>query len=188
MSENEQRKPDWRLWRDIDHATLPQVVALSCNLDPDGLSEGNLAEGEEFQRRRRVAENHAIVGRLPVVAGHDRHDPDCAIRLAEFGKWAASLNWSLPEQFPLPAGHAPPPPTPWPWGAYETPLLRELAAAVKHFWAKHDPAGPHPAPSNEDVVTWLTARGVAVKRNAEAIAKIIRTDAPHVSRPARGKE
>jgi hypothetical protein len=63
----------------------------------------------------------------------------------------------------------------WPWGTHETELLRHLAAAGGRFWVNFDPSDPTTAPTNEDVSTWLTARGVS-KRMADAMASILRAD------------
>lgn len=63
----------------------------------------------------------------------------------------------------------------WPWGAYETGLLRELAAAAERFWARFDPGDSTTASTNEDVSEWLKARGVSA-RAAGAIATILRAD------------
>jgi hypothetical protein len=63
----------------------------------------------------------------------------------------------------------------WPWGEYETKLLRELAAAAEKFWKLYDPADATTAPTNQNIVEWLEARGVA-GRNANVMATILRAD------------
>lgn len=63
----------------------------------------------------------------------------------------------------------------WPWGNHDTTLLGHLAEAAKRFWTNYDPADIGTAPTSQDVVEWLVARGVA-QRNAEIMATILRAD------------
>mgnify|MGYP006290836693 CR=1 FL=1 len=65
----------------------------------------------------------------------------------------------------------------WPWGDHETELLRDLAAAASRFWgANYDPDEPDSADTNETVSEWLQAERRVSKRNADAIARILRPD------------
>lgn len=63
----------------------------------------------------------------------------------------------------------------WPWGPHSTNLLRHLAGAARRFWANFDPSDISTAPTNEQVATWLQAKGVS-QRNADAMATILRAD------------
>ena len=63
----------------------------------------------------------------------------------------------------------------WPWGDYETKLLGILAEAVDVFWIRYDPEDKSTAPTNSQVIAWLTKRGVA-RRMAEVMATILRAD------------
>ncbi len=65
--------------------------------------------------------------------------------------------------------------TRWPWGNHETELLRNLAVAGNKFWALYDPTEPSTAPTNDAVVKWLKAQGVA-DRNAQVMATMLRAD------------
>lgn len=68
----------------------------------------------------------------------------------------------------------------WPWGAYETALLRQLAATVEKFWVRYDPEDTTTASKSNDVVAWLTAQEVNGKpianRVAEVMAQMTRAD------------
>ncbi len=64
----------------------------------------------------------------------------------------------------------------WPWGNYETELLRHLAAAAAKWWVNYDPSDPTTAPTNAQVIAWLTDERNLSQNNAESIAKILRAD------------
>ncbi len=63
----------------------------------------------------------------------------------------------------------------WPWGTHDTKLLRDMAAAAHALWKNYDPAEPDTAPTNDQVETFLVARGVS-KSMAEKMATILRAD------------
>lgn len=68
------------------------------------------------------------------------------------------------------------PGTSWPWGTYETPLLRDLAAAVERLWVRYDPTDPTTAPTNEQVIQWLVEKRKVPQRVAEVMARILRAE------------
>lgn len=72
----------------------------------------------------------------------------------------------------------------WPWGAYETTLLRHLAAAAERFWKNYDPSEPDTAVTKDVVVDWLQAKGVSI-RTAEQIDTILRAE--NLPKGPRGK-
>ncbi len=96
------------------------------------------------------------------------------VDLVAFATWAKSLCITLPNGFPwqpdmnLPLAG-------WPWGNYETELLQKLALAANRFWKNYDPTDPTTAPTNQAVIEWLKAQGVA-SRTAEVMATILRAD------------
>lgn len=64
----------------------------------------------------------------------------------------------------------------WPWGDHETELLRKLAAAGEKFWTLYDPEEKSTAPTNKQVIGWLTEQQGVSKRVAEVMATILRAD------------
>lgn len=70
---------------------------------------------------------------------------------------------------------------PWPWGAYTTEGLEILAEAVRLFWADFDPEAPDDAPTNAEVIKYLTGRGMS-ERVAESVASLIRHERAPVGR------
>ncbi|MDW3684003.1 hypothetical protein RA280_20085 [Cupriavidus sp. CV2] len=69
----------------------------------------------------------------------------------------------------------------WSRGKHDTALLRHLAAAADRYWkpiavgGNYDPSDRTTAPTNDQVIEWLVARGVS-KRVAEVMAQILRAD------------
>lgn len=61
------------------------------------------------------------------------------------------------------------------FGNHETDLLRKMARATDRFWSRYDPSDISTAPTNKQVIDWLTKEGVAL-RTAEVIASILRVD------------
>jgi hypothetical protein len=179
------------MWSEIVQAKLSDVVALSCDIDPGSVNNAPREIFAEYARRLVVADNHASAKTLEMawrITTFPRHPGDDGVRLATFAKWSEQFGWSLPSQFPRsPASTPKQPEKPgWPWGTYDTPLLKELAAAAEHFWASD--FDPKSAPTNDDVIAWLVGRGVASERNADAIARILRRpDLPHGPRKKKFK-
>ena len=64
----------------------------------------------------------------------------------------------------------------WPWGAHDTKLLRALEQTAKKWWVHYDPADHTTAPTNEAVIAWVIAQGLASENIAKAIASILRAD------------
>ncbi len=64
----------------------------------------------------------------------------------------------------------------WPWGTHETSLLRHLGAAADRWWKLYDPERPDTAPTNKEVVDWLTNERGVTENIAKAIATILRAD------------
>lgn len=174
------KKPDWNTWELMPATTLFQVVALSCDIEPDSLHltawdhrEGDFQRPPEFERRLKIANAHTDgMGTLKTYDGKgDRQ----IVRLADFARWADEMGFELPEKFPR--QNKPPSTTnsQWPWGDYETELLKHLAAAATKFWKNYDPTDNSTAPTNKQVSSWLEENGVS-SRTAEAMASILRAD------------
>jgi hypothetical protein len=155
---------------------------VSCDVDPGYEAHAPRDLRAEIERRLSVAADHARSGTLLIHQQPERATTalDYIVRLKVFAEWSSRFPrpWSLPPDFPTAAS----PPAEraaaqanhakgWPWGTYETPLLKELAAAAEHFWA--DEPDAKSAPTNDDVSEWLVKRGIASKRNGDAIARIL---------------
>jgi hypothetical protein len=146
------------------------------------------AQWDRFGRVLSEADSAVKVADLPTRNGH--------VKTADFAKWAEALTFELPARFPdatkkafePPASVAPAAPTKkpsahlgrWPWGTYETPLLKHVAAAAEHFWAKgYDPKR---APTNPVVAKWLRDRGVPKEGRC-----ILGSRSPTAGHPARAE-
>jgi hypothetical protein len=187
------KQANWSFWRKVDRVALIDAVLLSVDLDPEteprNVGSGKVryqlfhesllmidaVSGPKLEKRTRIVLS-SIGTRLSLeTEGYDLTD---LVRLPVFGDYADSIGLQLPVSFPRLKATAPRRAAGWPWGAYETPLLKELAAAAAHFWAGNP--DPTAAPTNDDVMAWLAKRGVASGRNADAIARILRRpDLPH---------
>jgi hypothetical protein len=206
MYDDEWQKPDWDKWSQIPKACLWQAISLSCDVEPNSLWDCVLSskrQSSEYKGRAMIPDYHIIkyfykgekwerlpldfrkrmeiavgnVGKTLIVDG--RLVESCQVSLSNFAAWAEKLGWHLPEQFPrkpiLPVAKEAHQPS-WPWGTYETKLLRDLAAAAEHFWKTYDPKHPEKAPTNETVSDWLVKECSVSKRNADAMATILRFD------------
>lgn len=178
--------PDWDVWGSFVQASIASAVALSLDIDPD-VQWARLILDTEYDRRFAIALNHIHSGDLQTIWQPKLHasgEHDYGVRLSIFAKWSERFPWDLPDQFPGRRAATNNPPAGWPWGAYETPLLKELAAAVRHFWTEYKPDS---APTKDQVIAWLTKRGRTLNE-ATAIAKIIRPhDLPDGPRTKRDK-
>jgi hypothetical protein len=187
------KQADWSLWRKADRVTLIDAILLSVDLNPD-MEPRNVAAGSvkldlfkgslqmidatSWQRlERRVRLVNSSLGTTLHLASEGFELSDIA-RLPVFGDWADLKELEVPKAFPRLTARRPKEPSGWPWGTYETPLLKELAAAAKHFWA--DGYKPESAPTKEQVTDWLLERGnITSSRVAGAIAQILKgTDVP----------
>ena len=63
----------------------------------------------------------------------------------------------------------------WPWGNHTTKALELLADAAKQWWSTYDPDDPSTAPTNKEVIEYVTAKGESTKL-ADSIASILRAD------------
>jgi len=184
---------DWTVWGHRPQAELWEVVAVSLDIAPDSLTDSMRggafdlcpswrSHPQEFLDRLAIAEAHLGKGLNVVeIVEKKRRKHFSTVSLADFAAWFVGLDPPLPpplpKKFPKPApSEQPHTGSSWPWGTYETEALKQLAAAVREFWMKYDPAKPRTAPTNDKVKEWLKSRGVA-DRTAEVMATIIRPDA-----------
>lgn len=104
-------------------------------------------------------------------------DGDWTLTKAEVQRFAAGIGLEFVERREAPGDALPQAPglILWPWGNHDTKLLRDMAAAADAYWKNYDPAETDTAPTNEQVETFLVARGVS-KSMAEKMATILRAD------------
>lgn len=109
---DQERLAKWKLWGQMRHAKLWEVIALSGDVDPDGVPHADQGDfsscSEEFRRRLLVAENNLIsYVRIPdpdmLVGINNGGGPHFTqVELKVFSKWAEHPNrsWTLPKEFP----------------------------------------------------------------------------------------
>jgi len=120
----------------------------------------------------------------PIRVVRYQMNPHCTeIDLPDFARWAKQAGWDppaelcaiLPEHDDVPAGG-------WPWGTeYETPLLRAAVVGIRQWWLTWEP-GLNP-PTNEDVADFLMKKCNLSQPEADAVAKVIRSDKAPKGRP-----
>jgi hypothetical protein len=178
-------RPAWKDWESAEHARLWQAVALACNLEPTQLTVSGTPRLErsfmdpppkDFEALLTLAISNIGAGGILTPTSISKEGiEESETALSTFAVWAKSLGYKLPPEFPRKDELVQPLNQGWPWGHYETKLLRRLAAAANRFWKNYDPSDPTTAPTNEEVIKWLKARGVA-DRTAEVMASILRAD------------
>jgi hypothetical protein len=179
------KQADWSLWRKADRVTLFDAILLSVDLNPDteprnvavgsvklDLFKGSLQmiDATSWQRlERRVRLVNSSLGTTLRLATEGFELSDI-VRLPVFGDWADLKELQVPQAFPRLTARQAKLPSGWPWGTYDTPLLKDLAAAVQRFWIEYKPES---APTKPQVIAWLRERGRTLNE-ATAIAQIIR--------------
>jgi hypothetical protein len=87
--------PDWPEMGEYLALPLSDLVALSCDLDPDAIRHRGIGQSDpkfrEYMRRTGVATNRSE--EIP-------HTADRRVRLEDFAAWAAKMKWPLPVEFP----------------------------------------------------------------------------------------
>lgn len=178
------RRPVWDDWKSAERARLWQAVALACELDPSQfklyddprLNRIFTSTPQQFDDLLMLAKsNIGAAGILKLISIGNEGLEESEIELSTFAAWAKSVGYKLPPEFPRQDEIIPSLNHGWPWGDHDTKLLRELSAAAARFWQLYDPSDPTTAPTNQQVIDWLTARGVA-ERTAEVMATILRAD------------
>jgi hypothetical protein len=166
------RRPDWSLWRDMAHAEMEVLVALSIDVDPYDSSINN---HPEFRRRLVVARNHERAlereganEEAPIAfwVGDGQPSPPPTYTFRSFAVLCDQLRWPLPKEFPHESSAA---------REGRTKLLRILAAADRQWWSTFVPEQPRTAPTNDEVEGWLKKHGVT-GNIAAAMATILRDD------------
>jgi hypothetical protein len=177
------REPDWSHWRTKSDAPLWCAVCLACNIDPEQF----IVKGQRLPSPLGLYSTPAAVlldlarsciatgGLLRPIEVNGIDIDSSKVSLANFVTWLDSIKHPLPAEFPWV------PEAPdftnlvWPWGRHSTGALRKLAEVANKLWKDYDPDDPSSAPTNRQVIEWLTGQGVA-KRTAEVMATILRPE------------
>jgi len=174
-------KPDWDAWATKRQLPLWVAVALACDIDPNYFQ----INGERLPQEIRpypakmadllTAATSNLGGALRAMAKGKGSLDATEVDLANFAGWLISVKHAWPTEL----SWAPAEPDfdrlDWPWGRHSTELLRKLAEAADRFWRNYDPDDPSTAPTNQQVIDWLTNGGVAI-RTAEVMGTILRAD------------
>lgn len=180
----------WSKWAGVSRLPVGEACALLFQLDPDRLPDlgprlHNAAAFNPALRPFAKAVDHAtrqLGSRLRVVEQRPEA-VESLVDVTDFVEWAGLMGLSVPAQFPgqsRPDEATQAPGLKWPWGKHETRLLCAMEEAGK-LWrtvdegGNYDPADPTSAPTNAQVVAFLSRRGVSEKV-AKAIASILRAD------------
>ena len=177
-------KPDWNAWKDAKRAPLWKAMALLLNIEPEHVTilgenlllSRQLDQMPEFFRELDKAITAVEIGHLRSYSEKHPNTETAEVDLAEFAQWAGTKGYSIPLEFPRRNTASTAPIYGWPWGAYDTKLLRDLAAAANKWWKNYDPTDPSTAPNNDEVSNWLQRELQVAKRNAEIMATILRAD------------
>lgn len=177
-----------RAWLNTDPLSLEQAVFLALGVAPTPSAKHPPGYHALLARVQRAVQ----FGNLPAICvpksswdGYAAHFSPKVHGLDEalvyqkvLSEWLAKSGVTAMFFHAGPEEWAEPKETPegsWPWGAHTTKNLEHLAAAGQKFWQRYDPADYTTAPLNDDVVSWLRARGVS-QRTAEVMATILRAD------------
>lgn len=200
LDELEGRFDAWPTYKAMPVWTIAEAAALSLRCDPTALVDVRWAAAPPrwfLEIESRYAERVQILSRalrIPKVAGGLASSAVDTSGLASEAvenlevlrddvlEYFRSHRVHLPNEIreslgPLPQQHS------WPWGSYSTPLLDELAQAVRQFWVEADLNNP---PANKRVSAWLQDRGVD-PTPADRIASLIRHPDAKEGRPTAKK-
>lgn len=182
----------WRKWSRMRKACLWQAVALHCSLDPRYMTSTSIRFDDDlpndsaarfYQEREIIAAQHLNDGTLKSGGSQDCSLLHRTVMLTDYRKWAQEMDMPLPPEFPseralkIITGE---PINKWPWGSHDTALLR-LLAEVGNLWrpesegGNYDPEDPTTAPTNNQIESWLKARGVSNK-TSQVMATMLRDD------------
>ena len=104
----EDRTPNWNKWKLIPNAEMWRLIALSLDIEPSKVKiEPNswmvgskvFEESQEFKDRIDVLQaNAGRQGLLKLEAININSPLDCKIQIANFAKWAISVEWIIPQE------------------------------------------------------------------------------------------
>ncbi len=172
-------------WGEVEDISLLSAALLSLNVEPGALGDELDSTGEpvslddlpaNFLPHLEILRSAIRTGSLtPTTSVTDKHgelDENLTrIKTCDYITWCdvKGIKHNLPQRTVTQ------PQTKWPWGDHDTKLLCELAAAAEKFWKNYDPADSTTAPTNDQVISWLKERGVAI-RTAQIMATMLRVD------------
>ena len=135
----------------------------------------------DFQRYEDML--HRAISRKEVQATESttaRNEKTWTITAESLVAWCQAKGISYP--LPLHVSAKPYATTPlpsiagrWPWGDHSTKALELLADAAKQWWSSYDSDEPSTAPTNNEVIEYLTSKSASTKL-ADSIASILRAD------------
>lgn len=178
------RRPSWNDWSTKKSARLWEAAALACDLDPSQFSILGIPQLDRFFTHppqqvedllMQAKSNIGNGGILKLTSKSAEGLDESEVGLANFTTWLNSIGHQLPAEYPWQIEAITLHDMNWPWGRHETDLLRKLAAVAIELWTRYDPSDPTTAPTNQQVIDWLKAQGVA-GRTAEIMATILRAD------------
>lgn len=116
------RAADWNVWSHVPNPRLWEAVVLSLNIDPRQVrhtkdqwmaspgADRMFDESPELSDRMLVARsNVSSEGPLHPISISMGQPLECKVSLSEFGAWAETLDWQLPNAFPRSRGKQPSP-------------------------------------------------------------------------------
>lgn len=178
------KKPNWDDWKSVKQTRLWCAVSLACDLDPDNFMLFNLPQLNTMTQHPPL-QFHELLdmakysigakGPLKLISKSNDGLVESEVSLTNFATWLKTVPHTLPSEFPWQPEAITFLNLDWPWGRHETDLLRKLAEAAHKFWNNYDPSDPTTAPTNKQVIDWLTAQGIS-GRTAEVMATILRAD------------
>ena len=89
------KKADWSHWEQMPHCKIWDIVALSLDLEPSNPKHEIRTWPPEYSNRLQITNAHIECGKL-TRSKADWHSID----MTNYGTWAQSIGWSLPERFP----------------------------------------------------------------------------------------
>ncbi|EIL88673.1 hypothetical protein AB7849_05030 [Rhodanobacter sp. 115] len=175
--------PEWKRVMSLDSTfVLFDVVCAIIGIDP--YDSQFFPDDAQADFRRYEDLLHKAIARGELAATEvttKRNDKTWQMDASALLAWceAKGIVYPLPLPASLPMPVLPKPSAlvagRWPWGEHTTKALALLADAARQWWSTYDPAEPQTAPTNNEVVEHLVAKGASTKL-AESIASILRAD------------
>lgn len=177
--------PEWKRIMSLE-PSLPLSDWIFALIDVDPYNCGFHDDFEaEFQRYEDLLLRAILRRDLPASECTTKNNVKTwQIAARAFQAWCVAKGIDYPLVPPLPATYQAATPAPdaaqaspsrWPWGNHTTKALDLLADAAKQWWSTYDPDNPSTAPTNKEVIEYVTAKGESTKL-AESIASILRAD------------
>lgn len=178
--------PEWKRIMSLESAhNLQDWVFALIDVDPydGGFMPDDMQA--DFQRYEDLLTRAIVRGELPATEGTTkRNQTTWQISAPAFHAWCEAKGLDYPLLPPKAEANRTPVATPahaqtvpsrWPWGNHTTKALELLADAAKQWWSTYDPDEFSTAPTNKEVIEYVTGKGGSTKL-ADSIASILRAD------------